>query len=79
MGNFKGYGKGFKPGNNILQSQPRARYLLKISLKDIAKARKCHIDTVRRAVKAGKFDPERLESVAGYIASRNGMDVALGR
>ena len=70
MGEFKGYGKGFKAGDNKIQSKPRPRYVLRITLGDIAKARGCHVDTVKRHVKAGRFNPRNLLSITMYIIER---------
>lgn len=67
MGNFKGYGKGFKAGNNEIQRLPRHRYVLSITIKDIANAKCVHPDTVRRAIKSGSLDVGDLRDIAEYI------------
>ena len=67
IGKFKGYGKGFKAGDSSIQREPRPRILLKIGISDIAGARGCHKDTVKRAIQKGILDPIDLKSVAEYI------------
>ena len=71
-GKFKGYGRGFKQGDNRIQSEPRPRYVMRITLKDIAEARGCHIDTVRRAISSGKLDMNNLLSISQYVVRHAG-------
>lgn len=59
--------KGFKTGNNKIQSRPRIRIVLKVGLGMIADARGVSKRTVQRAIVSGKLNPSDLMSVANYI------------
>jgi len=67
MGQFKGYGMGFKVGDNRIQGLPRPRFVLTIKLGDIAEARGCSTRTVKRAIESGDLDVYDLKSLARYI------------
>ena len=58
----------FIEGNNEIQRRKGRRHMiLKVTLKMIAEAKGCHINTVRRAIEAGKLDVKDLKSIAKYI------------
>ena len=58
----------FQVGNNEIQRRTgRIHMVLKVTLRMIAEAKGCHVNTVRRAIEDGKLDVRDLKSIARYI------------